>query len=298
MHVRYSVCEWPCAAHAGDLSVNEAICGQLIANAAADKEPENNAICANASRLYRHLMPTYTEEFSMSLKSYICRHLQVRSGDPGILSDEQGRLRQLQNLYGAEVLPEKLLQFFSSFAPLETTVFPRPGEDMAEVRAGLCEQAFHLLHGFLIVLEESPIPTRFWTFTECANRMTMMVILGLSKHVHRLTTTRPQPLNSVRLKRLHKFFDSQDSAQCLKEASLALQLTRIAVSISAQKEDESKNRLPLLVRLGQGEVQRRTAKLLQSLVPKLAYDTDLDSRRTIARLLNTQGSSQQRYQNY
>jgi hypothetical protein len=298
MSVRYSVCEWPCAAHAGNLCVNEAICGQLIANASADKEPENNAICANASRLYRHLMPTYTEEFSLALKSYICTHLSIRIGDPAVRTTEQDAYRQLQALYGPGVLPDQLLEFFSSFKRLETTVMLRPGEQLADLRADLCGQAFHLLHKLLIVLESSPTPTRFWTFTECVNRMTMMVMLGLPVHILQLATTRPQPLNSVRLKRLLKFFGTDDTLQRLKEASLALQLTGIAVSISAQKEDSDKHRAPLLVRLGQGEVQRRTSEHLRSMISKLDTDADLDSVRAAVRLLNTEGSILQRYQIY
>ena len=53
------------------------------------------------------------------------------------MTPEQEKYRQLQSLYGDKVLPNKLIEFFSSLSRFETTVRPRPGESMAEVRAEL-----------------------------------------------------------------------------------------------------------------------------------------------------------------
>ncbi|CAK0806965.1 unnamed protein product, partial [Prorocentrum cordatum] len=56
--VRYRLVVLQCASHAANLVVIVAICGDLVHNAV-----ENNDICANCSRLYKHLIPDYVEEF-------------------------------------------------------------------------------------------------------------------------------------------------------------------------------------------------------------------------------------------
>ena len=52
------------------------------------------------------------------------------------------------------------------------------------------------------------------------------------------------------------------------------------------------------MRLGRGEIQRRTSEHLRGIIPKLANDPTLDKCRTVIRLMNTEGSILQRYNTF
>ena len=63
---KYLVIVWICASHQSNLVVNVAICGNKV------KEPtKNNNICVACSRLFRHLMSDYSEEFARALWQYL-----------------------------------------------------------------------------------------------------------------------------------------------------------------------------------------------------------------------------------
>ena len=58
----YTLIVWLCASHQANLVVLVAICGGLVKDAT-----KNDTICVACSRLCRHLMVDYSEEFSKAL---------------------------------------------------------------------------------------------------------------------------------------------------------------------------------------------------------------------------------------
>ena len=81
----------------------------------------------------------------------------------------QEKTRQLQCLYGKQVLPDELVHFFNgSLSDMEVTV--ASGVDEGDIYGRAC----HLLLKYLLFIEEKPTPTRFWTFTVCVNAILRM----------------------------------------------------------------------------------------------------------------------------
>ena len=64
--VLYRLVVWLCASHQSNLCVMIAVLGGQTKNA-----PKQDILCCNASRLFRHLMVDYSEEFARSLWSYV-----------------------------------------------------------------------------------------------------------------------------------------------------------------------------------------------------------------------------------
>ena len=105
----YSLVEWPCASHCGDLSVHVAICGKLI-----QRPTEQDPICAAATRFYKYLVVDYSEELAMSVKVHIFQALTVTfEGSNEAVAAAAGRAEalKLQRLYGKDVLPDDILAF-------------------------------------------------------------------------------------------------------------------------------------------------------------------------------------------
>ena len=95
--------------------------------------------------------------------------------------------------------------------------------------------------------------------------------------IFRTDTAQPQPENAKRIQRVQAFFASADSMQQLKRAVLGLRISQIAVSLSGLKKQDD---IPLLVRFGKKEVQRRGCEELRKII--LLLDEDMDLRRTDA----------------
>ena len=80
-------------------------------------------------------------------------------------------------------------------------------------------------------------------------------MLQLGQVLFRLTTIAGQPETVRKIQLLRDFFSGIDCGANLRRASLCLQLTQHAVSITGQTKTRAGDVKPLIVRLAQGEVQ-------------------------------------------
>ena len=84
-----------------------------------------------------------------------------------------------------------------------------------------------------MVVEEKPVPTRFWLFADCVNTLLRMKLLDLLSIVFTLRMMSPSAEGGRRLARFHAWYDSEMAGNRLRVASICLQLTTHAVSISS-----------------------------------------------------------------
>ena len=274
-----------CASHQSNLVVAAAICGGRHV-----KDPtKNNAICAACSRFYKHLLVDYSEEFAIALWTFVERAVVLVSvSDVDVVQKEH--TENLRKLYGDSVLPSDLMELYA--------------DTIAKLRhVGACKQDacrlfYHALHKYCFRPEEHPITSRFWTFSVCVDGLLRVVLLDLPVEVFSVTTTRPRPDNQKRLKLFHDFLQSAEGGQTLRIASLSLQLTAHATSLTAQKAQCGLNREPTLVRLGKREIQQKTCQHFIEIVSRLHLDPKLDIGRAFWSLLNTEAELLIRFEWY
>jgi len=94
--------------------------------------------------------------------------------------------------------------------------------------------------------------------------------------------------SSKRIVAVKAFYEHPQTPQLLRRACLCLRLTLFAVSLTAQKSSIDKPREPIMVRLGRGEVETRTATLFTEIVRSLPNDPELDRDDALCGLLLTQ----------
>ncbi len=117
--ISYSLVNFLCGAHQSNLTCHIAICSKRVKN-----PTRGDPICAACSRLYRHLMADYGEEFNLSLWSYVKITLEEAP------VDECGQAYDLQKLYGETVLPQDIVDLY--FAG------PGPHSIRKELRIAIC----------------------------------------------------------------------------------------------------------------------------------------------------------------
>ncbi|CAK0814231.1 unnamed protein product, partial [Prorocentrum cordatum] len=278
----YRACLWICATHQANLATAVAVC-----RSAAKKDVDRNPLQANCSRFFKHLMPEYIEEFGRNLRQYVVREMARRQGAGAAAG---GVASQMQRLYGKDVLPDALLDVYApDLSKLEA---PYAEGD----RPKACGEVYVALHKLVLRCESKPIRSRFWLFAECVATLLRMKLIGLPSSVFTLQTIKPRAENQTRLRKFREWYDAPATVGDLKRASLCLQLTGIATSISAQKQ--SGDREPTLVRLGRGEVQERVSARLGELIPLLAQDACLDCAGALADLLRTASHVVGRFDEY
>ena len=111
-----------------------------------------------------------------------------------------------------------------------------------------------------------------------------MRLLGVPVNVFTLDTKAPYPANQKRLDGFKEWYTAADTDKDLRRAAIALQLTLHATSITAQKKGD----VPMLVRLGRGEVQKKTSDDLCRVLPLLGTDLVLDIYATVVSLMYTE----------
>ena len=245
--VQYRLLVWVCASHQSNPVVQIAILGRIM------KHPvHGDTIAAACSRLYKYLLPSYTEEFSKALWAHLDETMQVQ--EPNGVNDEAAQ--HLQQLYGKEVLPDNILSLFN----VSMTVRVHAGNQVD--REQVVREAFRILSQRLLLVEERPVVTRFFLFTTCVWTLLCMKLLALPSCIFSLNTSRIREENGKRLQRFKAFYDGDSADQLLRRSGLCLQLTHLAVSISSKesKHSSGEDALPLLVRIGRAEVQRRTSQ--------------------------------------
>ena len=288
--VRYRLVMVQCASHAANLVVIVAICGELSRNAAEDDE-----ICSYCSRFFKYFIPDYIEEFSFSLRTYLNGKFRVEVQEVVTEATQIGRqsARALQTIYGKSVLPDDLLDTFNKNLNERVTVVPTARDE-----AALANAAFQVLYTNVMVVEEKPVQTRFWLFADCVNTLLRMKLLDLPSIVFTLRMMSPSAEGGRRLARFHAWYDSEMAGNRLRVASICLQLTTHAVSISSQKTESKLGRVPIIIRLARGEVQNKTLQHLGPLLRSLTMDPDLDVLLALESLFVTQIHIQIRFDQY
>ena len=250
---------------------------------------ENDALCANCSRLLKYLMVDYTEEFSSGFRRYVVETVSLVPGSPLadaiVSSGARQTVMNLQLLYGTEVLPKIITDVLNRDLTSLEVVCPL-GNDSRTI----CGTVYDLLYKHVMRIDSKPVVTRFWMFAHCIFALLLMKTLGLPASIFSTNLVQPQVANAARLARFKAWYVSPSSGSSLREAALCLRLTLHAINITAQKRTTPAGacRLPTLVRLGQSEVQRAASETLRDLLPRLHLDPQLDVSNAFWRLLVTQ----------
>ena len=280
-----------CASHVANLVVLVALVGEIIS-----APVDNSDLCAALVRWYKYIVPQYVEELNSSLRSFLLSNFRVQVGDPNDCNLHEPNLRQksldLQRLYGRDTLPDELLQLFNRGLGVWAHVSRNVGEEHS-----CLQEAFRLLSHLVLFLQERPQPTRFWHFAACARALLRMRMIGITKEVLQVTTTRPSAENADRLTKFWAFYDTPAADLKLRTAVLCLSLTEHALSISSSKTTD-RTSAPTLVRLAQGEVQDKTLLQLNDLLGLLRLDESLDLLETTTALLVTEIHLLVRYDDY
>ena len=277
IRMRYALVVIRCASHQSNLVVAVAICGRQMANVL-----ENNQICGTCSRLFKYLIPEYLEEFASNLRAHVLKLRFCHVFDQTVLTAKQQESAKIRELYGDGVLPPSLLQWLNG-SVTEFEHFCEEGVDKELV----CGQLYQLLYRFVLRLESKPVVTRFWLFAECVWCLLLIDILGFPSSIFTLSTVSARKLNVKRLRLVQQFFAQANMPADLRRAALCLQLTQHAVSMSSQSKPQE-GKLPLFVRLAQGEVQQHTCEHMQKLIRLLHVDPKLDVVDTMQGLLTTE----------
>jgi hypothetical protein len=114
-----------------------------------------------------------------------------------------------------------------------------------------------------------------------------MFLLGLPVTILSAGALGMESDNSKRLKAVRAFYIHPATPILLRRVCLCLRLTMFATSLTAKKS-KTIDSVPVLVRLGRGEVQERTSKLFVEMLPLLPNDSVLDLTDTFTSLLLTQ----------
>ena len=277
LYLCYLMVAWLCAAHQANLIVSVAICGGRV------RDPErNSSICCNCSRLFKHLMRDYAEEFGQSLWGYLQANVRLVAPSD-VQPDTASKLQRLQSLYGQDVLPKDLLTLYNVRPDMPHHVAAAPTA-LIEVRRSF----FACLYKYLIVVDAHPTVSRMFTFTGCVNALLRALLLNIPADIFAVTKTKPQEENSRRLTAFRAYFTAAEEAQKLRSACLSLQLTFHATSIASQESANHQNKEPTLVRLGKGEVQQQTSTHFRDILHKLPLDEELDIDSALFSLLTTQ----------
>ena len=185
-------------------------------------------------------------------------------------------------------MPDVLLEVFNSDIALWECLCIR-GSNAASVRG----YAYSQLHRWILKVEEKPVVTRFWLFTECVFCFARMQILQIPVDTFNLQAASE---NQKRIAAFQKWYAEHGSDKYVRKSALCLRLAQFACNLSSKKN--TGNGQPTLVRLALGEVQRRTSELLQEMLPLLDADPVLDVNSTFLGLLVTEAHIIIRYSQY
>ena len=198
------------------------------------------------------------------------------------LSPQQ--LQSMSELYGEMVLPSAIRAILNCrLGFLEC--FCEPGAD----RAQKCLELHEVICRHVFFLEETPTATRFWLFTRCVAALLSFELFGIDpKQALRVLNKTPNKDNNTRLMKVLHFLTDASSQALLRKAVLCTRLTIHATSITAQKQSVKPERLPTIVRLSQGEVQKKTSEQFQEILTLLHHDPKLNLGMTVIGLMQTE----------
>ena len=317
---RYFLIAVKCGSHQANLAVSGAVTGRAaLASAqnsaalcassapferrqllASDAASPHLTVCGVIVRLYKYLVSDYYEDFISSLSALVGRLRFVRSAE-GVAVAGLRKWQQLAALYGAGVFPEGLLECLNAGFDVWEHHMPaaqRAGADASalerqeqSVRGKLLE----ILRRRLLVVDESPTLSRFFTFKTHVEGLLLLQFLGVWTSVLRCSNVTPREKNRRRLANVHAFFAKEDAPQYLRRTALAMQLPAHVSDICGQLGQEGD---PLLVRLAKGSVRSVVSADLTRLVLSMHTDPDLDHSAFLTLALGTALDLVWRFQAY
>jgi len=300
--LRYFVLVVRCASHQANLAVASAVsgraalCGEENAAVAPGLQPQEHRVaagkkkaphrnlCGAAVRLFKYLVSDYYEDFVANLRAKVERleALPVRHEAHQIAV-------RLARLYGEEVFPPGLLRILNAGVGSWGTCL-EGGHTLAAAR----EQLFHLLRQRVLVVDEHPTLTRMFTFAGHVHGMLLLTFLDLGDLV-KVVRVQPRERSQKRIASVRAFLADAATAQYLRRASLAMQMTAHVHNICGQLHAP---KLPLLVRLCQGEVRAVVGSDLARLLRNLHLDPDLDVAAATSLLLGVAAELVLRFREY
>ena len=149
--LRYLMCVIKCSTHQANLAARCAIEGAAAAagslqacgfDAPLGHCSPHAAATGAATRLWKHLMADYYEEFAVSAREYVSRCLTITC-EPRPPNDEGSR--RLQELYGKSVIPDDMLYLWNT-GDLSQLAHALPLPHGADVSA---EEHARLVHLFV-----------------------------------------------------------------------------------------------------------------------------------------------------
>ena len=224
--VTYRIMVWVCATHQANLVVLVAICCRLEQNAT-----KSNELCATCVRLFKYLTVSYSEEFASSLRAYVTQHARKRGR---ILSTDLQSARdaslRLVELDGRDCLPDDLMHVFNTgFGDLL-----HAGPDNISIEA-VRRLFYDVLYKRVILIEEHPVPTRFFTFAGCVWALCRMLLLCLPITIFSVNTVKPQQMYAKRLTAVRKYWAKPSTPTELRVTSICLRLSTLVMNMTAQK---------------------------------------------------------------
>jgi len=145
-------------------------------------EKPHLAVCGAATRLYKYLINFYFDEFAVAIHMWVGQAMNLEQLPPATARPQlkaRPSLRrpsgafglewtQLRRLYGNKVVTDELISFAAAAAS-------GAGEEDA------ASLATHLVKTLLVV-DEHPTLTSFWTLRGAIDRMLCMVLPGADAH--------------------------------------------------------------------------------------------------------------------
>jgi len=295
-----------CASHQANLAVASAVsgraakCGEEHTAEAPEQEPQDHRalagsrtaphrnLCGAVVRVFKYLVSDYYDEYVANLRTR-AELLEALVRTPATEAAHQKAVL-LQRLYGEDVLPQSLLCVLNAGLDSWGTC-AQEGRTLAASR----ESLFQLLRRRILVVDEHPTLTRMFTFAGHVHTLLLLELLGLSDEVFQVHSVQPREYSSKRLAKVRAYLAAAATPQYLRRTSLAMQMTSHVHNICGQLNAK---KLPLLVRLCQGEVPAAVDRDLAQLLARLHMDPALDVAAACALLLCVSAELVARFRQY
>ena len=170
-----------CASHQVNLSIGSAVTGApatvaaghglaaavpnaLVARREARGSQPQQSVCGVVVRLFKYLISLYYEELYSALRGHVTRlaFAEHRSAAAQASADKWEKMAEL---YGVDVVPERLLLCLNNGLDSWTHTLSAPALD-GSAQAGVRAVLLEVLRSRLLVVDERPTLSRFFTFRE------------------------------------------------------------------------------------------------------------------------------------
>ena len=222
--IRYGLLAWKCSSHVSNLLVAVAVCSGMV------KRPQDHPLVATCVRVFKYLIADYVEEFAGALREFVIRNLNVIPPGPAFIEGTGAQMLSLQRLYGSEVLSGELCALLNG--SLAAGNLEHIGtKDKAEI-AG---EIYGALYRRILKVEERPVITRFWLFSQCVMVLLSMELIGLPWDIFKVRTSSLRKDTAKRMARVHGYFNQPGTPAELRRVGFCLRLTLHSVNLAKNK---------------------------------------------------------------